>query len=86
MVDSQDMRHVYMYALYVCVCASRADEMKTGGHLNYMCQQNTNPNNKEGLHMYSSLAGLHVSLTRPRLSPSLADTPCTISHGSDVLL
>ena len=77
---------MFMGVVHGCVCASHADEMKNGGHLKYMCQQNTNPNNKEGLHMYSSLAGLHVSLTRPRLSPSLADTPCTTSHGSDVLL
>ena len=71
----------------MCVCASHADEMKNGGRLKYMCQQNANPDNKEGLHaLRSSLAALHVSLNRPRLSHSLADTPCTISHGSDVLL
>ena len=57
------------------VCASRADEMKNDGC--YMCQQNAYPNNKEVLHV-------HVSLTRPCLSHSLADAPGTISHGSDV--
>ena len=32
------------------------------------------------------VAALHATLTRPRLSPSLADTLCTIYHGSDILL
>ena len=27
------------------VCASRADEMKNGGRLKYMCHQNANPDN-----------------------------------------
>ena len=82
-MNSHDMRHVYVHGwVHGCVCASHADEMKNGGHLKYMCQQNANPNG----YMYSSLAELHVSLTRPRLSPCLADTPCTIYHGSDVLL
>ena len=36
----------------VCVCASHADEMKNGGRLKYMCQQNANPDNKEGLHVF----------------------------------
>ena len=67
-----------------CVCASHADEMKNGGRLKYMCQRNAI--RKGYMYMCSSLAALHVSLTRPRLSHSLADTPCTISHGSDVLL
>ena len=39
----------------VCVavsgCASHADEMKNGGRLKYMCLQNINPYNKEGLHV-----------------------------------
>ena len=77
-----DVRRVYVL-VHRCVCASHADEMKNGGRLKYMCQQNANPDNKEG-YMCSSLAALHVSLTRPRLSHSLADTPCTIYHGSDV--
>ena len=83
-----DVRRVYVLVhgcvcvcVCVCVCASHADEMKNGGRLKYMCQQNANPDNREGL---SSLAALHVSLTRPRLSHSLADTPCTMYHGSDV--
>ena len=77
------MRHVYVLVHgCVCVCACHADEMKNGGRLKYMCKQNANPDNKEGLHVFV----LHVSLTRPRLSHSLADTPCTIYHGSDVLL
>ena len=39
-------------------------------------------------YMCSSIhvAVLHAALTRPRLFPSLADTLCTIYHGSDVLL
>ena len=41
----------WMEWVWVCVCASRADEMKNGGHLKYMCQQNANPNNNEGLHV-----------------------------------
>ena len=71
-----DVRRVYVL-VHGCVCASHADEMKNGGRLKHMCQQNANPDNK--------LAALHVSLTRPRLSHSLADTPCTLPHGSDVL-
>ena len=35
-----------------CVCASHADEMKNGGRLKNMCQQNANPDNKEGLHAF----------------------------------
>ena len=34
------------------VCASHADEMNNGGRLKYMCQQNANPDNKEGLHVF----------------------------------
>ena len=83
-VNSHDMRRacVCSWVWFMGVCTSRADEMKNGGRLKYMCQQNAYPNNKEG-YMCSSP---HVSLTRPRLSPSLADAPCTMSHGSDVLL
>ena len=61
------------------VSASHADD---DGRLKYMCLQNSNPSNTEGLHVFQ----LHAALTPPRLSPSLADTPCTIYHGSDVLL
>ena len=32
----------------VCVCASHADEMKNGGRLKHMCQQNANPDNIKG--------------------------------------
>ena len=43
-----DMRRVYVLVHgCVCVCASHADEMKNGGRLKYMCQQNANPDNKE---------------------------------------
>ena len=45
-----DVRRVYVL-VHGCVCASHADEMKNGGHLKYMCQQNANPDNKEGLHV-----------------------------------
>ena len=78
-VYRRDMRRVYVLVHgCVCVCASHADELKNGGRLKYMCQQNANLDNKEGLHVFkgymcSSLAALHVSLTRPRLSLSLAD-------------
>ena len=47
------------------VSASHADD---DGRLKYMCLQNANPNNKEGLDVFQLTA-----LTRPRLSPSLAD-------------
>ena len=43
---------MFMGVVHGCVCASRADEMKNGGHLKYTCQQNANPNNKEGLHVF----------------------------------
>ena len=43
-----DVRRVYVL-VHGCVCASHADEMKIGGRLKYMCQQNANPDNKEGL-------------------------------------
>ena len=76
-----DVRRVYVLVHGgVCVCASHAEEMKNGGRLKYMCQI---PTIRKG-YMCSSLATLHVSLTQPRLSHSLADTPCTIYHGSDV--
>ena len=62
-------------------CASHADEMKKGGVLINVPAERKSTIRKG--YMYSSL---HVSLTRPCLSTSLADTPCTISHDSDVLL
>ena len=43
-----DVRRVYVL-VHGCVCASHADEMKNGGRLKNMCQQNANPDNKEGL-------------------------------------
>ena len=46
-----DVRRVYVL-VHGCVCASHADEMKNGGRLKYMCQQNANPDNKEGLHVF----------------------------------
>ena len=52
-----------VHGMGVCVCASCANEMKNGGRLKYMCQQNANPNNKEGLHVFQPKAALHVSLT-----------------------
>ena len=64
-----------------CVCASHADEMKNGGRLKNMCQQNANPDNKEELQ--SSCAARVFNSTTP-LPYSLADTPCIIYHGSDV--
>ena len=76
---------MFMGVVHGCVCASRADEMKNGGRLKYMCSRTQIPTIRKG-YMCSSLAGLQVSLTRPRLSPILADTSCTIYHGSDVLL
>ena len=79
-----DVRHVYVL-VHGCVCASHADEMKNGGRLKYMCQQNANPDNKEGLHVFQpSCTACVFNLTTPLLS--LANTPCTIYHGSDVLL
>ena len=71
----------YSFSLAVCVCVgfmgavhgmcvSHADEMKNRGL----------PNNKEGLHHLRMCSSLAATLTRPRLSPSLADTPCTIYH------
>ena len=36
---------------FMGVCASHADEMKNGGRLKYICQQNANPD-KEGLHVF----------------------------------
>ena len=43
-----DVRRVYVL-VHGCVCASHADEMKNGGRLKYMCQQNAN---QEGLHVF----------------------------------
>ena len=76
---------MFMGVVHGCVCANRADEMKNGRRLKYTASRTQIPTIRKG-YMCSSLAALHVSLTRPRLSHSLADTPCTISHGSDVLL
>ena len=49
-----DVRRVYVL-VHGCVCASHADEMKNGGRLKYMCQQNANPDNKEGLHVSQAM-------------------------------
>ena len=46
-----DVRRVCVL-VHGCVCASHGDEMKNGGRLKYMCQQNANPDNKEGLHVF----------------------------------
>ena len=55
-----------MGVVHGCVCASRADEKKNGGHLKYMCQQNINSNNKEGLHVFQpSWAACVFNLTTP---------------------
>ena len=40
----------FMGLVHGCV-RSHADEMNNGERLKYMCQQNANPNNKEGLHV-----------------------------------
>ena len=49
-----------------CVCASHADEMKNSGRLKYMCQQNANPDNKEGLHVFQpSCAACVFNSTTP---------------------
>ncbi len=85
-MNSRDKRHVYVHGCgsWVCVCASRADGMKND--MGVICASRTHiPTIRKG-YMCSSLAALHVSLIRPRLSHSLADTPSTIYHGSDVLL
>ena len=51
---------------WVCVCASHADEMKNGGLLKYMCQQNANPDNKERLHVFQpSCAACVFNSTTP---------------------
>ena len=51
---------------FMGVCASHADEMKNGGCLKYMCQQNTNPDNKEGLHVFQpSCAACVFNSTTP---------------------
>ena len=72
---------------FMSVYASHAHEMKNSGRLKYMCLQNETPNNKERLRVCQlSSCAAYVSLTRPCFSPSQADTPCTISHGSDILL
>ena len=45
-----DVRRVYVHVGSCgCECASHADEMKNGGRLKNMCQQNANPDNKEEL-------------------------------------
>ena len=56
---------------WVCVCASHADEMKNGGRLNLCASRTQIPTIRKG-YMCSSLAALHVSLTRPRLSHAIA--------------
>ena len=76
-----DVRRVYVL-VHGCVCASHADEMKNGGRLKYMCQQNANPDNKEELQ--PSCAARVFNSTTPLPCHSLADTPCIIYHGSDV--
>ena len=50
-VYRRDMRRVRCVCVgsWVSVRASHADEMKNGGRLKYMCQQNANPDNKEEL-------------------------------------
>ena len=57
---------------YVCVrvCSwvrfMGADEMKNGRCLKYMCLQNANPNNKEGLHAFQpSYAACGFNSTTP---------------------
>ena len=48
------------------VSASRADEMKNGPRaLNYMCQQNANPNNKEGLHVFQPVCVFNSTTSLP---------------------
>ena len=85
-VYRRDMRRVMCWFMGVCECASHADELKNGGRLKYICASRTHISTIRNGYMCSSLAALHVSLTRPRLSHSLANTPCTTYHGSDVLL
>ena len=54
-VEKNSGKSVYKCDVCMCwfmgVCASHADEMKNGGRLKHMCQQNANPDNKEGLHV-----------------------------------
>ena len=50
----------------VCECASHADELKNGGRLKYICQQNANLDNKEGLHVFQpSCAACVFNSTTP---------------------
>ena len=89
----RDMRRVCMYVcVYVCVCVSVGSWVWfMGVCASHACRRNEKrwafkiyvPAERKSLaknkgYMCSSLAALHVALTRPRLSPSLADTPCTI--------
>ena len=66
-VYRRDMRRVYVLVHgCVCVCACHADEMKNGGRLKYVCQQNANPDNKEGLHVFQpSCAACVFNSTTP---------------------
>ena len=64
-VYRRDMRPVHVL-VNECACASHADEMKNGGRLKYMCQQNANPDNKEGLHVFQpSCAACVFNSTTP---------------------
>ena len=56
---------------FMGVCASHEDEMKNGGRLNLCASRTQIPTIRKG-YMCSSLAALHVSLTRPRLSHAIA--------------
>ena len=64
-VNSHDMRRVYVHGCgsWVCVCASRADEMKNDGC--YMCQQNAYPNNKEGVHVFQPACVFNSTMPLP---------------------
>ena len=65
-----DVRRVYVL-VHGCVCASHAEEMKNGGCLNLCASRTQIPTIRKG-YMCSSLAALHVSLTRPRHSHAIA--------------
>ena len=80
-VNSHDMRRVYVHVCgsWVCVPAVQMKWKMVG----VICASRMHIPIKRKGYMCTSL---HVSLTRPRLSPSLGDAPGTIYHGSDVLL